>query len=215
CAGLELLNVTDACDVIIIGRGGGSIEDLWAFNNEGVVRAVANSKIPVISAVGHETDFTLCDFVADLRAPTPSAAAELAVPDREEMQIRLDELFGRVEISANKVINLKREKFANIANKLELLSPSGRLAVEKKDLAQKYASLEQNMERIIQKKRESLSVVSAKLAAINPLAVLSRGYSYSQKDGVVVSSVSALEIGDKLDIKFADGSVSAEIISIN
>lgn len=215
CAGLELLNAMSTCDVIIIGRGGGSIEDLWAFNDERVVRSVAASEIPVISAVGHEIDFTLCDFAADLRAPTPSAAAELAVPDRDEMRVRLDELLVRMENSALRIVNLKRDKILNAANKLELLSPSGRLALEKKDLAKKRTALEQGIERVIQKRRERLSVASAKLAAINPLAVLSRGYSYSQKDGALVSSVKQLQIGDKLDIRFADGCASAKIISVN
>lgn len=215
CAGLDLLNAVNECDVIIIGRGGGSIEDLWAFNDERVVRRVANSNIPVISAVGHETDFTLCDFASDLRAPTPSAAAELAVPDRDEMRVRLDEAFARVEKSAERVVSFKRERFLNFASRLELLSPDGRLAVEKKELSQRQALLEQGIERIIQKRREALAVASAKLTAINPLAVLSRGYSYSQKNGAVVSSVKQLCNGDKIDIRFVDGSASAEIISIN
>ena len=215
CAGLDLLNALSACDVIIIGRGGGSIEDLWAFNDEKVVRRVASSDIPVISAVGHETDFTLCDFAADLRAPTPSAAAELAVPDRDEMMIRVDELFGRIENSASKILSIKREKFSSLASRIELLSPMGRLAVEKSELAQKRSSLDQAMDRIIQKRREALSVNSAKLAAINPLAVLGRGYSYSQKDGILVSSVAQVSVGDVIDVRFSDGSVGAEIISIN
>ena len=215
CAGLEILNAMNACDVIIIGRGGGSIEDLWAFNDERVVRCVAASDIPVISAVGHETDFTLCDFAADLRAPTPSAAAELAVPDRDEMRVRVDELCGKLDNAILNLINKKYERFSSLTSKLELLSPIGRLVVEKKDLAQKKVALERGIEKVLQRKGEALSVTSAKLAAINPLAVLSRGYSYSQKDGAVVSSVSQLQIGDKLDIRFADGNASAEILSIN
>ena len=215
CSGLEILNAINACDVIIIGRGGGSIEDLWAFNDENVVRAVASSTIPVISAVGHETDFTLCDFAADLRAPTPSAAAELAVPDRDEMRIRYDELINKIDNAISRNINIKHERFLNVASKLELLSPIGRLTVEKKDLAQRALALEQAMQKTVQTQRERLSLVSAKLTAINPLAVLSRGYSYSQKDGVVVSSASQLNSGDKINIRFADGNASAEIISVN
>ena len=215
CAGLQMLNAMSECDVIIIGRGGGSIEDLWAFNDERVVRAVAASNIPVISAVGHETDFTLCDFVADLRAPTPSAAAELAVPDRDEMRIRFDELSSKMDNAMARNINAKRERFTNVANRLELLSPMGRLIIEKKDLSQKCVALEQSMQKVLQKERERLSIASAKLAAINPLAVLSRGYSYSQKDGVVVSSVNQLSNGDIIDIRFADGNASAEIKSVN
>ena len=215
CAGLDLLNATEACDVIIIGRGGGSIEDLWAFNNESVVRRVASSETPIISAVGHETDFTLCDFAADLRAPTPSAAAELAVPDRDEIRIRLDEIFGRVEGLTLRTVNAKRERLLNTSNRLELLSPSGRLALEKKELASKRTALEQGMERIITKRREALSVASARLVATNPLALLARGYSYTQRYGAVVSSVEQVSSGDVIDIRFADGSATAEIITVN
>lgn len=215
CAGLDLLNATEECDVIIIGRGGGSIEDLWAFNDERVVRRVAASEAPIISAVGHETDFTLCDFAADLRAPTPSAAAELAVPDRDEMRIRLDELLGRIENASMRVVNFKREKFSSVAKRLELLSPSGRLAVEKKDLERVRVKLNQGIERIVQKRREALSVYSAKLVAINPLAVLSRGYSYTQREETVILSVNQIKSGDVVNIRFADGSASAEIISVN
>ena len=215
CAGLDILNATEECDVIIIGRGGGSIEDLWAFNDERVVRRVAASEAPIISAVGHETDFTLCDFAADLRAPTPSAAAELAVPDRDEMRIRLDELLGRIENASMRIVNFKREKFSSVAKRLELLSPSGRLAVEKKDLERVKVKLNQGIERIVQKRREALSVYSAKLVAINPLAVLSRGYSYTQREETVISSVNQIKSGDVVNIRFADGSASAEIISVN
>ena len=215
CAGLDFLNAIGECDVIIIGRGGGSIEDLWAFNAELVVRRVAMSETPIISAVGHETDFTLCDFAADLRAPTPSAAAELAVPDKDEMRVRLDELFGRVEGATTYILNQKSEKLAVLTNKLEILSPSGRLAVEKKTLEAAQAALEQGIERIIRKRREALSVASARLVATNPLAVLARGYSYSQKDGIVISSVNQIKSDDVIDIRFSDGNASAKIISVN
>ena len=215
CRGLDILNAMSLCDVIIIGRGGGSIEDLWAFNDERVVRRVASSEIPVISAVGHETDFTLCDFAADLRAPTPSAAAELAVPDRDEMRVRLDEAFGKIESATERLLRNQRERLLNANKRLELSSPMGRLNLEKKDFEKRYAELEQNFERSIQKRRENLSVLSASLSAINPLAVLGRGYSYSEKNGVVVSSVKRITKGDVIDIRFFDGSASAEIISIN
>ena len=165
--------------------------------------------------MGHETDFTLCDFAADLRAPTPSAAAELAVPDRDEMRIRLDELLGRIENASMRIVNFKREKFSSVAKRLELLSPSGRLAVEKKDLERVKVKLNQGIERIVQKRREALSVYSAKLVAINPLAVLSRGYSYTQREETVISSVNQIKSGDVVNIRFADGSASAEIISVN
>ena len=214
CLGLEYLNATNACDVIIIGRGGGSIEDLWAFNDERVVRSVAASSIPVISAVGHETDFTLCDFAADLRAPTPSAAAELATPDADEIKLRLDELIGRAEGIALSVLNIKRGAVSELSKRLELSSPSGRLELERKQLSLVSERLEQTIARTIQKNRERFSVLAAELGAINPLAVLGRGYSYSQKDGSVVASIEQISVGDKIDIRFSDGIAEAEILSL-
>jgi exodeoxyribonuclease VII large subunit len=212
--GLEYLNATNACDVIIIGRGGGSIEDLWAFNNERVVRSVAASSIPVISAVGHETDFTLCDFAADLRAPTPSAAAELATPDADEIKLRLDELIGRAESIALRTLNFKRGAVYELNKRLELSSPIGRLELEKRQLSLVSERLEQAVARILQKNRERLSVLATELGAINPLAVLGRGYSYSQKDGAVVASIEQISVGDKIDIRFSDGVAEAEILSL-
>ncbi|MBQ4136315.1 MAG: exodeoxyribonuclease VII large subunit [Clostridia bacterium] len=214
CLGLEYLNATNACDVIIIGRGGGSIEDLWAFNDERVVRSVAASSIPVISAVGHETDFTLCDFAADLRAPTPSAAAELATPDADEIKLRLDELIGRAEGIALSVLNIKRGAVSELSKRLELSSPSGRLELERKQLSLVSERLEQTIARTIQKNRERFSVLATELGAINPLAVLGRGYSYSQKDGSVVASIEQISVGDKIDIRFSDGIAEAEILSL-
>lgn len=214
CAGIEYLNATDACDVIIIGRGGGSIEDLWAFNDERVVRSVAASGIPVISAVGHETDFTLCDFAADLRAPTPSAAAELATPDGEEIRLRFYELEGRLDSAVARVLSLKRGELSELAKRLELSSPSGRLELEQKQLSLISERLEQTMARVMQKRRERLSVLATELNAINPLAVLGRGYSYSQRKGAVVSSVNQISVGDKIDIRFSDGIAEAEVVSL-
>ncbi len=214
CMGLEYLNAVDACDVIIIGRGGGSIEDLWAFNDERVVRAVANSSIPTISAVGHETDFTLCDFAADMRAPTPSAAAEIAVPDKDEIRLRFDELVGRAEGTINKTVASKQNAFLEIFKRLELSSPKGRLAVESSELLLKTERMERLIKDLVDKNRERLSVSAAKLNAMSPLAVLSRGYSYTQKDGEVVSSTEQIAVGDSVKIRFSDGSAQAEIVSI-
>lgn len=215
CMGLEYLNATDACDVIIIGRGGGSIEDLWAFNDERVVRAVAASKIPTISAVGHETDFTLCDFASDMRAPTPSAAAELAVPDKDEIRLRLDEFIGKSESLVYKNLNVNRNDFLNLLKRLELCSPEGKLRLEKSELLIKTERLERVIGEIIKTKREKLSISATKLNAINPLAVLSRGYAYTQKNGEVVSSVDKLSVGDNIAVRFADGSVDATVVSLN
>ena len=211
CVALDYFNATQECDVIIIGRGGGSIEDLWAFNDERVVRSVAASEIPVISAVGHETDFTLCDFAADLRAPTPSAAAELAVPDKTEMCLRIDELFGRIEALTMRAFNAKKNEFSLFCKQFENASPSGRLAIEKKELSYKKEILDSMFDGIVGKKREKLSLAVARLELMNPLAVLGRGYSMVQKDSSVVSSVAQLACGDHVSIRLSDGTVKATV----
>lgn len=216
CAGLACLNALRACDVIIIGRGGGSIEDLWAFNDESVARAVAASEIPVISAVGHETDFTLCDFAADKRAPTPSAAAELAVPDRNDISQRVDDAFGRVEGAFLRCFAEKRSAIESLSKQIELASPEARLESSKKELRYRYKMIESRVLSILQKKNDELAMNVGKLEAINPLAVLSRGFSVTKnKDGAVVSSVSKLKIGETVNIQFADGFASADVTAVN
>lgn len=215
CRGLECLNALDACDVIIIGRGGGSIEDLWAFNDESVVRAVAASRIPVISAVGHETDFTLCDFAADLRAPTPSAAAELAVPDRNEIKMRLDDSFSRVENAFGQYVFLKKNQLKNLSKQLELSSPTTRLESEKKALDFKYRIIERSMCELLRKDGDRLRILVGKLEAMNPLAVLSRGYSLTRRlDGSLVASVEDISEGERVSLLLSDGSADAQIVAV-
>ena len=215
CTGLECLNALGECDVIIIGRGGGSIEDLWAFNDERVVRAVAASKIPVISAVGHETDFTLCDFAADMRAPTPSAAAEIAVPDRYEFKIRLDDSFARVESAFSHNLLVKKNQLENLKKRLELSSPSARLESEKRTLDLKFRLIERSTLDIFRKEKDRLGIIVGKLEAMNPLAVLTRGYSVTRKpDGTLVSSVKDVTKGDIVDVVFTDGTAEAQILSL-
>ena len=216
CGGLEYLNADKSCDVIIIGRGGGSIEDLWAFNDERVVRAVAASDIPVISAVGHETDFTLCDFAADRRAPTPSAAAEIAVPDREEIKMRVDDGFVRVENAFSCYLTAQRSKLDNLSKQIELCSPSARLENERKMLLHRYQMLERSMTEIYRKQSDRLGAAIGKLDAINPLAVLTRGYSVSKKDdGSVISSVKSLAVGDSISILYTDGEAKATVTDVS
>lgn len=215
CRGLEYLNADRACDVIIIGRGGGSIEDLWAFNDERVVRAIATSDIPVISAVGHETDYTLSDFAADKRAPTPSAAAELAVPDRAEFKMRLDDAFGRSENAFNRLMTAKKTLFTGLTKQLELCSPIGRLQNEKNMLAHRYELMENAMSALFNRRRDKLSSVAGRLDAINPLAILGRGYSVSKKsDGSIIGSVTKLSEGEDISILFADGEANARILTV-
>ncbi|MBE6550202.1 MAG: exodeoxyribonuclease VII large subunit [Ruminococcaceae bacterium] len=201
-------------DVIIIGRGGGSIEDLWAFNNEQLARFIANSEIPVISAVGHETDFTICDFVADRRAPTPSAAAELAVPDSYE-------LYTRIKAYESRVGTLLSRKLSNGSDRLRILSRSRVLTSPETLFDNLKLRVDRNsdiLDASIKSKmtlsRSELKTASGKLSSLSPLAVLSRGYgAVTDADGNIVKSVSSLDIGQKIDVTLSDGSVTAEIIN--
>ena len=188
-AAVKEFNDRMAADVLIVGRGGGSIEDLWAFNNEALAREVAASRIPIISAVGHETDFTICDFVADLRAPTPSAAAELTVPDVNTLRQRLDHLYQRV-IDAG----------------------YDRIEGGKSDL-KRYAELfgKSGLERYFRFKQECLKGAVAKVESLNPLAVLTRGYAVALKDGKAVTKSSQLDAGDVVEIRLSEGSATAKI----
>ena len=213
CRGLELLNAYNACDVIIIGRGGGSIEDLWAFNDERVVRAVAASEIPVISAVGHESDFTLCDFAADCRAPTPSAAAELAVPDRNEYRQRADDAFFRLEAAFRKIRSDKATALTSLRKRLELSSPVARLANEKRLLSLKSNALNRAINERYRRSKDGFSNLSGRLAAMNPLAVLGRGYSVAMDErGNLLTSANELKVGDRVAISFAEGRAITEVI---
>ncbi len=202
---LKRFNDEKAADVIIIGRGGGSIEDLWAFNDEGVARAVAASAIPVISAVGHETDFTICDFVADLRAPTPSAAAELAVPDERELFVRLDHLMQRSSAALD--FRLKREH-----QRLETLSKSRVMKepltlIEEQQMRLDYAvkGLGVGFGSKLSEEQKRLSAGAAKLDALSPLKVLGRGYAIARKGDVVLRSVKDVSSGDRFSVRLADG----------
>ena len=213
CAGLEYLNAYGECDVIIIGRGGGSIEDLWAFNDESLVRAIAASRIPVISAVGHETDFTLSDFAADKRAPTPSAAAELAVPDKNELQLRVDDAFNRIEGLALKNIDTKKKLLMSDAKRLELASPTARVKNERRMLSTREELMKKSMSALIKSRTDALSAAAGKLEAINPLAILARGYSVTRDaDKGIINSVSKLKKDDTVNILFADGEADAMIL---
>jgi exodeoxyribonuclease VII large subunit len=216
CRAIEILNAYNACDVIIIGRGGGSIEDLWAFNDERVVRTLAASDIPTISAVGHETDFTLCDFVADCRAPTPSAAAEIAVPDRNEYRQRVDDAFDKLSAITQRFISENRIKLSHAQKKLELSSPLSRLTTEKNMLSHKKEMLNRLIVGIYGRHRDRLSAISASLTLINPLAILARGYSVTKdSEGKIVNSVDMLSVNDEIKITFSDGEIDAMVISKN
>ena len=215
CAALSYLNAAQACDVIIIGRGGGSIEDLWAFNDEGVVRAIAASRIPVISAVGHETDYTLSDFAADKRAPTPSAAAELAVPDKNEIKQRVDDVFSRSENAFLRVLTDKRTRVDALSKQIELSSPMARAQSERRAVEHARELMERSVNELCRRQRDRLSTAVGMLEAINPLSVLGRGYSITRHaDGGVVTSVKALEMGERVTLTLCDGEADAEILDV-
>lgn len=212
---VNLFNSERAADVIIIGRGGGSIEDLWEFNDEGLARAVYNSDIPVISAVGHETDFTICDFVADMRAPTPSAAAELAVPDANEFQYALSALKNRMFLNVSSGIADRRSRLEYLTSKGALKSPDEMLSNRSQRLDTAFSKMLSSYEnRIGGKKVEFISAATA-LSKLDPMSVLMRGFAFvSDKSGKNVYSSQALAKGDKINVRFHDGSAVCEVKEI-
>lgn len=210
---VKTLNEYNACDVIIIGRGGGSIEDLWAFNSEELAYAIYECKIPIISAVGHETDFTICDFVSDLRAPTPSAGAELAVPDKDELMSFYNSQYQYI----SSLIDVKMKNYSNlitdIRRRLSIVSPQSKIDEYSRQLDLLCNKAENLVNDKIIKTDSDIKATAAKLESINPIAVLSRGYAIAEKDGQVVSSKAQLSIDDEFSIEFSDGKISAKYIN--
>ena len=206
------LNEYDLCDTIIIGRGGGSIEDLWAFNDENLAYAIYNSHIPVISAVGHETDFTICDFVSDLRAPTPSAGAELAVPDRNEILQNLDAQRQYLSSLMDKKLIENNNVVSELTTKLLSISPDDKIAKLYNDLdflSQKY---ENNSNRIFQNTANKIELLATKLESLNPVSTLKRGYSVVTNNDKTVTSVKDVKNGDTLAISVTDGKIISKVI---
>lgn len=202
-------------DVMIVGRGGGSIEDLWAFNEEMVARAVYNCKIPVISAVGHETDTTIIDYVADLRAPTPSAAAELAVPD---MRIVLGQLQGyeeALEAAMEQIVALCRQRVDSYARVFRHLNPQSRLNDRRQRLMEIEDRLRLGMERRIEQAKSELVIRTQQLEGVSPLRQLERGYAYvSDEDGHGVASAEQVTVGQHLFLDVKDGMIESEVTAI-
>ena len=211
-AGLKYFNETSSADVIILGRGGGSIEDLWAFNDEALAREVARSRIPVISAVGHETDFTICDFVADKRAPTPSAAAELAVPDTSELMRKIGNITGRMELLLSQNIKQRRMQLSAYAASRMLKDPIYMLDEKRTRLLSSSLMLENTMKQYCGAKRESFISLTSKLSVLDPLSVLSRGFSAVFSDsGALVKSVDNVSVGDTVTMRVADGRIETTV----
>lgn len=209
--GLTALNrQTPAPDVIIVARGGGSIEDLWAFNDETVVRAVATSAIPVISGVGHETDFTLTDFAADLRAPTPTAAAELATPNQADLRAALAELSTELTRTLLATLQTRRWSLADTQNRLLRQAPRARLLNDRQRLDDLLRRGETALAHGLKLHRTRLDGLTQKLTALNPLAILERGYAVvTQADGQAVRRVGQVSPGEALTIRVADGTLPA------
>lgn len=213
---IEQLNRCGECDVLLVGRGGGSIEDLWAFNEEPVARAIAASQVPVISCVGHEIDTTIADFVADMRAPTPSAAAELAVPQLSELKINVDLMFRRVRRAlsngqAMRRLRLERLLASSIFQRpSETLLTPGRLAVEQ--LCQRA---DRALPLQLDRARSRLKHAEASLRALNPEAVLDRGYAIIESEDGIVDSAFAVSEGDNLSIRLSNGRIGARVTSVS
>ncbi len=208
---IRLFNEKNTADVLIVGRGGGSLEDLWAFNEEIVARAIFESSIPVISAVGHETDFTIADFVADLRAPTPSAAAELAVPDIFELKSDLVGLKQHLSVLMKNKLTNERENLENTEKRLNLLSPTNKILNSRQELSNLYEKIANSVTLKLSNEKARISVLSSKLNALSPLDVLSRGYSIAYNNELPVKSVNDVEKGDNIKVRVADGEISATV----
>ncbi|MFQ6102424.1 MAG: exodeoxyribonuclease VII large subunit [Anaerolineae bacterium] len=210
-AALEALNVRGDVDVVIVARGGGSLEDLWAFNDERVARAVAASRIPVICGVGHETDFSLADFAADVRAPTPSAAAELATPDRAELRAQVAGLSATLVATLQGAIEERRWRLAEQVRALKHLSPAAQLAQARQRVDDLLGRAEAAVHHSLTLHRERLGGLVGRLAGVSPLGTLERGYAIvrHQGTGAVVRSVAQVAPGDALGIRVTDGEFEA------
>ena len=212
--GLETLDAM-GLDVIIVGRGGGSIEDLWAFNEEEVARAIFDCNTPVISAVGHETDTTIADFVSDMRAPTPSAAAELAVFDYRILSEQLDTMRRRMYQNMAQKVNVSRMRMQTMEMKLRNLSPENRLRENRMYVAELQQKMEQQMQRIFMDKKHYVAILSERMERVSPLRKLSSGYAYvAGADGKAITGTNQVQCGDEVTIHVLDGRLKAEVKEI-
>lgn len=209
--GIEYMNKNRLADVLILARGGGSLEDLWPFNEEMVANSIYNSEIPIISAVGHETDFTIADFVADLRAPTPSAAAELAVPDVYELQQKIITYQNRLRMSLIKKVEVMKLRYEKAMSSFVFKEPT-------RKIQENYIRIDNNVKKLhnlvsskYERNKNKFAKLVSELDAYSPLKTLSRGYTITQKDGKVIKSVNQLDKGDNIEIKFTDGNKNAVV----
>ncbi len=216
CEALAYFSVNRVADVLIVGRGGGSIEDLWAFNEESVARAIAASTIPVISAVGHETDFTIADFVSDMRAPTPSAAAELAVPDTHALMNKFDNVTARLKLLLTSAVTHKRQQLSYMTEHSILCHPNKLLDDRRLTVDHLCMNMCNQMQLKNAAAKGHFAAAVAKLDSLSPLAVLGRGFSMMKNEqGRIVNSATQLSIGEHLQVNLADGQANVEVLSIH
>ena len=209
---IKLMNEKKLADILIVGRGGGSLEDLWPFNEEIVARAIYESEIPIISAVGHETDFTIADFVADLRAPTPSAAAELAVPDIYELKQKIQNYQNRYKEALKKKIEVMKLKFEKIMKSRVFTDPTRKIIDNSIILDDYIKRLEKAITETQKHKKNKYNELIAKLDALSPLKTLIRGYSIVEKEGKIIKSAKQVNKLDEISIKFIDGKIQAKVL---
>ena len=209
---IQLMNEKKLADVIIVARGGGSLEDLWPFNEEIVARAIYDSELPIISAVGHETDFTIADFVADLRAPTPSAAAELAVPNIADIKLKLDGYNNRYKLALKKKVEFMKLRYEKCMNSRVFKEPLQKINEKYILIDMKVKSIQNSISNIYNEKRTNMVKNISKLDALSPLKTLTRGYSIIQNNGKVIKSVNQLQKDEEIDIRLLDGNAKARVI---
>ncbi len=209
---IKIMNENKLADVIIVARGGGSLEDLWPFNEEVVAHAIYESEIPIISAVGHETDFTIADFVADLRAPTPSAAAELAVPDIFDIKDKINTYKKRLRISLKKKLELTRLKYEKIMSSSVFKDPTKRINDNYLKIDSYTKMLENRINIIYKDKKTNYIKLVTKLDTLSPLKTLTRGYCLAELDGNIIKSAKNIKSGEQIDLRFFDGNKKAKVL---
>lgn len=209
---IKVMNEKKLADVIIIARGGGSLEDLWPFNEEVVARAIYDSELPVISAVGHETDFTIADFVADLRAPTPSAAAELAVADVEDLQYTINLYQRRLKMSLKRKIEFMRLRYEKVMSSRAFKDPLNKINDYYIRIDRFIKSMENSSIKKLKDSKIEAAKIMTRLDTLSPLKTLTRGYCLTESNGKVVTKAEELKFGMEIDLKFQDGSAKAKVI---
>lgn len=210
--GIERMNNEKLADIIILGRGGGSLEDLWPFNEEIVARSIYKSEIPIISAVGHETDYSISDFVADLRAPTPSAAAELAVPNISDVIYTINSYENSYKIALKKKVELMKLHYEKCMNLRVFKEPMQHINEKSLLLDISVKSITNNIQKKLESDKNNFTQVVSKIDTLSPMKTLTRGYSITQKDSKIIKKATDLKKGDNISITFSDGNVNANIL---